>query len=83
MQIAGWVMPTKQMVTEEDYLMVKDAVKKVKKSLFMPDHDAILLLYKFYKRMNPRQTVCFTCGRERAKVLKYCERFLETWLTNQ
>jgi len=76
-------MSTKQMVTEEDYLEVKDAVKRVKKSLFMPDHNAVLALYKFYKRMHPRQTVCFTCGRERAKVLKYCERFLETWLTNQ
>ena len=76
-------MPIKQMVTEEDYLSVKDAVKRVKNSLFMPDQKALIVLFEFFKRMNPRTGICFTCGTDRAKVLKYAENFLNTWLTNQ
>ncbi len=76
-------MSTKQMVTEEDYLEIKDAVKKVRNSLFMPDQKALLILYKFYKRMNPNNGVCFTCSGDRARILKYGIKFLETWQTNQ
>ena len=76
-------MSIKQMVTEDDYLEVKDAVKAVKNSLFFPDQKALMVLYKFYKRMNPRNGICFTCSGDRAKILKYGIKFLETWQTNQ
>ena len=71
------------MVTEEDYLEIKDAVKRVNNSLFMPDQKALLVLYKFYKRMNPSNGICFTCSGDRARILKYSIKFLETWQTNQ
>ena len=71
------------MVTEDVYLAVKAAVKKVRNSLFMPDQIALKVLFKFYKRMNPTNGVCFTCSGDRAKILKYSIKFLETWQTNQ
>ena len=83
MQIVTRIMSTEQMVTEEDYLKVKDAVKAVKRNLIIPDTKALIVLYQFYKRLKPSQAICFTCGHDRAKVLKYCKKFIETWQTNQ
>ena len=71
------------MVTEEDYLIVKDAVKEVQRSLLWPNEKAFQTLYKFYKKINPKDRICMTCPSERGKVLKYCKRFLKTWQTNQ
>lgn len=77
-------MSTREMeLTELDYLEVKDAVRKVQNSLFMPCRDSMIVLLKFYKRMNPRAGVCFTCPADRAKILKYGVNFIEQWQTNQ
>jgi len=77
-------MSTKEMEIDEfEYLEVKDAVRKVQNSLFMPDKDSLIRLLQFYKKMNPRNGVCFTCSGDRAKILKYAVKFIEQWQINQ
>tara|TARA_Y100001968_G_scaffold328944_1_gene377169 strand:- start:2561 stop:2794 length:234 start_codon:yes stop_codon:yes gene_type:complete len=77
-------MSTREMeLTELDYLEVKDAVKKVKSNMIFPCRDSMITLLKFYKRMNPRAGVCFSCPAERAKILKYAVNFIEQWQINQ
>jgi hypothetical protein len=70
-------------IDEFEYLEVKDAVRKVQNSLFMPDKDSMIRLLQFYKKMNPRNGVCFSCSGDRAKILKYAVKFIEQWVINQ
>jgi len=66
-------MSTRKMAIDEE---IVKAVKDVKKSLFFPNQKALMILYKFYKKMNPRNGACFTCSGDRAKILKYCENYV-------
>ena len=77
-------MSTREMEIDEfEYLEIKDAVRKVQNSLFMPDKDSMIRLLEFYKKMNPYSGICFTCSGDRAKILKYGVKFIEQWQTNQ